>query len=116
MSSLCTCPAMPELGPRDPIPTGPVVCVCCGHPLELTCTGKCNRVAESIAAAAKASHPGTALFAESAPAGNIELTGRAKETKRRVFSDRVCACGATFTPHWTGAKQCPACVAAKAVV
>jgi hypothetical protein len=102
MSTLaCTCPAMPECGPRDPIPPDPVRCVCCGHPLELTCAGHCNRVTESFAAAT--------------PGGNAELTtGRRKETRRRVFSDRLCACGATFTPHWTGAKACPACVAAKA--
>lgn len=106
MSTLaCTCPAMPECGPRDPIPTDPVRCVCCGHPLELSCAEKCGKVAESIAAAAGVSS-GVSAF----PA---EKHARAKETKPRIFADRLCACGRSFTPHWSGDKRCPACAVAK---
>lgn len=102
MSTLaCYCPAIPDCGPTDPIPTGPVLCVCCGHPLELSCVGKCGKVDESIAAASASS------------ASQDDKPARAKETKRRHFADRVCDCGRTFTPHWTGDKRCPTCKATK---
>jgi hypothetical protein len=48
----CHCPELPSPELRDTVPAGPILCHCCGKPLQLTCPG-CgpSTVDASIAAA-----------------------------------------------------------------
>lgn len=72
-------PELPTFGPRDPIPSGPITCVRCGQPLELTCAGGC---ADS---------------------------GSTKPKTPRTYRPKACACGASFTPTGPRDVRCSAC-------
>lgn len=89
-------PELPTFGPRDPIPAGPVTCVDCGQPLELSCAGACGKTGESIEAAAKA---------DPSHASNLA------PKKARTYQAKVCACGTTFTPTGPRGVKCAACKA-----
>jgi len=107
----CFCPSMPEMGSRDPIPTGPVVCVCCGHSLELTCAGKCGKVDESIAAAGqiipKVSQDDS-LAAVTPPLAAPAQAANGKATRAsRTYAERNCQrCGQVFQRTGPNSKFC----------
>jgi hypothetical protein len=98
INGACYCPEAPAIGPTDPVPTGPIRCVCCGEPLELSCAKQCAKVAESIAAAVppKPRKPRKALDGP------------------RSYAPKPCArCGNEFQPTGPRASYCASCKAVR---
>jgi hypothetical protein len=102
MTECTTCPDATV----DSVPAGPIKCGCCGHPIELTCKGKCDP-----------SHYATAIKA-AAPLNSAQRTrpGRAHETSPRTYRPKPCVgCVNTFTPVGPRDTFCEACKAKRSV-
>lgn len=91
--------------PTDPVPTGPIVCGCCGHPLELSCPGQCG-----------AEHADAALAAAAAalnPAAHVGAPRRRRTAVRAPLPAKSCKqCESPFIPITKRAAFCPTCRAA----